>query len=133
MVENVIEEKYQEKAINLTCHYYLNSSTITDKSLPIKNKSISYKFFSNSHSENNKIKIGISKSCDVIIPSNIKGISNIQASIYYKDYLWFLNDGIDSKPSKNGTWISFKNDYFIFRNPTTIRVRNNNITVQMKN
>lgn len=83
---------------------------ITDKeclnlTLVIGDKEISsYFFISDSYNIYNKILIGSSNSCNVVI-SNANGISKIQSTIFSSNGTWYINDGDSFKPSKNGTFL----------------------------
>ncbi|OMJ83308.1 hypothetical protein SteCoe_15833 [Stentor coeruleus] len=48
--------------------------------------------------------IGRSQVCDINLPENT--ISRTQCRIIYNEGKWMLSDGIENKPTVNGTWLS---------------------------
>lgn len=63
------------------------------------------------------IKVGRTNDCDVRIKD--KMISKVQFHIrvdrsQFGDYEWVLVDGINDKPSTNGTWLYINEDLMLF-------------------
>ena len=57
--------------------------------------------------------IGRSQICDINLPENT--ISRTQCRVIYQNGKWMLLDGIENKPTVNGTWLSIRKKHTITR------------------
>ena len=73
--------------------------------------------------------IGRSQICDINLPENT--ISRTQCRVIYNEGKWLLADGVENKPTVNGTWLSIckKNHNhretsqpFVLKNGTQIKI-----------
>lgn len=78
----------------------------------------------------NLIKIGRSKTCDIILKS--LEYSRIQTCIYYSksEKMWYIKDGIEDQMSMNGTWI-FINFPWEISYDTKVRIGKNLLELNM--
>jgi hypothetical protein len=74
-----------------------------------------WKFVAEEHKS--RFSIGRSQNCDINLPENT--ISRTQCRVVYEKNKWLLLDGVEGKPTVNGTWQSICKRNNLIRNNST--------------
>ena len=122
-----------EQDLPIKQKYYISLGKANFSAEPINNNnSLEIKIYLNNgeielylfDTKKNLIKIGRSKTCDIILKS--VEYSRVQTCIYYnhKEKMWYVRDGIGDNMSMNGTWL-FINFPWEISYDTKIRIGKN--------